>query len=289
MRVIAVIVVVLLGLALAGSYGGVLHPLGDSLAVFRLGIAGVFALWVIWTPWSAAIRWPLAGLGIAAMAGVLSWKLPGEATPGAVTVYQKNLYFGRQGDETLVADIIARGVEIVTLQEVTDGTASVLAALEDSHPGQHRCPFAGVGGPAIATSWPVVEGSRICPEPGGMAAMQVEAPDGTRVWVVSLHLHWPWPEGQAAQRDRLLPVMAALSGPIVLGGDFNMVPWSETFASIAEAVEGQRVRPVGPTLRARGVPLPIDHVLAPGGGTAELLPTLGSDHNGVLARVHLAP
>lgn len=289
MRVIAVIVVLLLGIALAGSYGGVLHPLGDSLAVFRIGIAGVFALWVIWTPWSALVRWPLAALGIAAMAGVLSWKMPGEATPGAVTVYQKNLSFRRSGDEMLVADIIARRAEIVTLQEVTDRTAAVLDGLAESHPGQHRCPFAGVGGPAIASAWPVVEGSRICPAPGGMAAMQVEAPDGIRVWVVSLHLHWPWPHGQAGQRDRLLPVLAALEGPIVLGGDFNMVPWSQTFAWVAEAVEGARVRPVAATLRARGVPLPIDHVLAPGGGTAEVLPTLGSDHNGLLARVHLTP
>lgn len=117
--------------------------------------------------------------------------------------------------------------------------------------------------------------------------MQVETPDGP-VWVVSLHLHWPYPMGQAAQVRALLPELAALKGPVVLGGDFNMVPWSHSIRAIAAATNTRRIGAVQYTLPLKGLyTLPIDHLLVPQtpqAASTEKRPLLGSDHYGVLAR-----
>jgi hypothetical protein len=62
-----------LGLAvlLALGFAGAWHPASDSFAVLRLSLAAGLALSVIWADWRRRIRWPLAGLAIAAMAQVV--------------------------------------------------------------------------------------------------------------------------------------------------------------------------------------------------------------------------
>ena len=120
----------------------------------------------------------------------------------------------------------------------------------------------------------------------GLAALQAEGPEG-RVWLVALHIHWPWPYGQAAHLDRLVPVLERLDGPVLLAGDFNAVPWSVAVGRVVQAVGGRLAGPVRGTFPRFGplLVLPIDHVIAPEGGTLDLRPLLGSDHRGVVARV----
>ncbi|MEY8837495.1 endonuclease/exonuclease/phosphatase family protein, partial [Cribrihabitans sp. XS_ASV171] len=147
------------------------------------------------------------------------------------------------------------------------------------------CPFAAVGGVAVLSRFPKVPGSETCVAMQGLAAMRVETPLG-KVTLASIHLHWPWPHGQAAQVDRLLPVLEALPRPVILAGDFNAVGWSHSVARIARATGNERIGPHAGSFVLPHVPYPvtIDHVLAPG-GAAEVMPRLGSDHFGVLARV----
>ncbi|MBL4557022.1 MAG: hypothetical protein JKP98_07320 [Rhodobacteraceae bacterium] len=52
---------------------------------------------------------------------------------------------------------------------------------------------------------------------------------------------------------------------MILGGDFNMVPWSHGVRALARAAGGSVARPALSTRPVRGMPLPIDHVIAPGG------------------------
>lgn len=287
MGILVKLLALVFGVLTVGSFLGALHPLGDSLAVFRLPLACLFALAAIWTSWPKTLRWSLTGLGVLAMLSVLWWRWS-DGLPGTAQVYQRNLYFARAEHGAVIADILDRRPDVVTLQEVTDRNRAVLDGIAADYPAQLHCPFARVGGPAVASRWPMVPDSARCIGGRGLAVMQVQSPLGP-VWIGSLHLHWPWPHGQAKQRDVLLPELAKLEGPILLGGDFNMVPWSYTFASIAKATRTKRAGNVAPTLFKSGVPLPIDHVLGPNGGTAEVLPRLGSDHNGVLARVALMP
>jgi len=274
---------------LGASFAGALHPAGDSLAVFRLPLAVACGLAVVWTPWGRAVRWPLA----AACLAVLGWHgwmaraaLPDEA--GATAVYQKNLSF-RSGDKgLLVADLSALAPDHVTLQEVNDRNLPLLAQLEAAYPSQVLCPFSFVGGVAVLSRHPLVAESAICAERDGLAAMQVQAPGGP-VWVVSIHLHWPWPHGQASQIDRLLPLLETLDGKVIIGADFNAVAWSHAVTRIERASGTRRLGPHMATFVLPRVPLGIgiDHVLAsaPDGAATFRRARLGSDHYGILARI----
>ncbi len=275
------IVAALLGAAFLGGFAGALHPLGDSLAVFRLPVAVVFALWVIWSPWFAWIRWSIAVLCLAAMGQIVAQKHVSHLN-GPITIYQKNMLFQNDEVEALAADIRATRPDIVTLQELTSRNAALVRDLRDEYPYQASCALVEWARVAILSRWPV-EGE-ICLEGQGLVGFQVKSPEGL-FWAFSLHAFWPWPHGQADQFDTILPVLGDLEEPVVIAGDFNMVPWSFALRSIERSIGATRAGPLFSTLTKMGAPLPIDHVYAPGGGQAEPRPLFGSDHSGVLAKV----
>lgn len=277
--------------ALLAGYGGALHPLGDSLAVFRVPLAVLAGLALIlwWRPRRAV----LAGLAVVALALLPRiWAMvPGQAAGQAdLVIYQKNLLWLLPDPQPLIADVRTRAPDVVTLQEVSPRNRTVMAALRDRYPYQHDCAYRAVGGTAVLSRWPAVPGRARCAH--GLTALQVETPLG-RVWVVSLHLRWPWPSPQARQVGQLAAVLRGLDGPKVIGGDFNAVAWSHTLARVAVASGTRRAghEAVSFALPYGGFGIGIDHVLASGArpGTIEMLDRLGSDHRGVLARVTVAP
>lgn len=270
-----------LGAAFFGSFAGMLHPSGDSLAVFRIPLAVVFALWVIWSPWPAWARWSVAVLCLAAMAQIVAQKYVSHPD-GPVTIYQKNLLFQNDQVTALAAEIRAANPDIITLQELTSRNAPLVRELRPDYPYQASCALVEWARVAILSRWPV-EGE-VCIEGQGIVGIQVLSPQGP-FWAFSLHAFWPWPHGQSDQLDRLLPVLSELDEPVVIGGDFNMVPWSHALRRVRQSTNTTRAGKLFPTFKKLGAPLPIDHVYAPGGGEAIPRPLLGSHHNGVLARV----
>ena len=275
-------------LCLAAGYLGRLHPAGDSFAVFRP--QGALAL-VLLAGLAAMVALPgtaVFALLVAAATGgpILAserWATPPEA---GLQLYQKNMLYKNDDLAGLEADIRAADPDVVTLQEVSHGNRELMGRLADILPHQVFCRFERVGAVAVLTRLPPVPGREVCGH--GMAAIEVEGPEG-RVWLASVHLNWPWPYAQPAHLSRVLPVIEALDGPVVIAGDFNMVRWSTALARV-RAASGTQV--VGPVLGsyvgfAPWALLPIDHVMAPRGGTAAVRPLLGSDHLGLLARVRL--
>lgn len=284
--------------ALGLSFLGALHPVGDSLAVFRLGIAAL-ALALLWParPDLRLGRGPalvLAVLPLVAAGSVLWHKLPGPditgRDAGALTLYQKNM-FHRNGDIAgLAADILETAPDIVTLQEVSVENERLLDMLWEAYPSQHLCRYSRRSGVAVLTKLPLAQAAgpgRFCSSVIGLAGLRVQTPSGPH-WALSLHFAWPWPGRQPLQVARLEAALMEAPGPRLLGGDFNMVPWSHTLRHAARTSRTHRAAPSVPTLSLGGLPLPIDHVFAPGGGQAQARPWLGSDHRGVLARVKLA-
>lgn len=280
----------LLGLAvlgLVGGYLGALHPMGDSLAVGR-AYAAVGVLLAAGLVAAVGLRWmALAGAVVGLVAGVQVFRAYTVAGPeGDLLVYQKNMLFRNAELAALEADIRAADPLVVTLQEVSEPNLALLGALKDLLPHQLYCPFAAVGGTAVATALPPVRDNTICAP--GLAAMQVDF-DGKRLWLVSVHLHWPWPYGQANQIAALLPVLEGLKGPVVMAGDFNMVVWAHGVNRLATVT---RTKAAGSTAGTYlgfdpWLRLPIDHVFAPLGGHVTLRRALGSDHLGLLAEVGL--
>ncbi len=292
-RILLGALAVVCALLLAGSFAGALHPLGDSLAVFRLHFAaGVVVFASLWAAMGRRAAVALAFVGaFAVLPTAWMWVRPAEAVPAATLVhYQKNLLWVRRDMTRLAADIRSVSPDVLTVQELTDGNVAVLNLLATDLPSQQVCDFDRIGGVAVASRWAKVPGSGFCDEAHGVTGMQVEAPQGP-LWVVSLHLHWPFPYSQSEQMEGLLPILQGLDGPVVIGGDFNSVPWSTSVARIAEATGTARIGPARSTYREFEplVPLPIDHVLAPAGrsGTTETRPRLGSDHLGLVARIAL--
>lgn len=263
------------GLSFAGAY----LPLGDSLAVFRPAFVAL-----------------AVGLGL--LAGARFWALVPLAAMGPVglayvprnvaaefTFYQKNLLYKRAERSAFLADVAAVAPDFMSFEEVSHPNRAVLAALKGQLPSQKLCTFSTVTAVAVASRFAMVPGSGTCGP--GMAAMQVVTPQGP-VWVVAVHLLWSWPRQQAAQVAQLVPVLERLDGPVVMGGDFNMVPWSHSLRALAGATRTRRAGPARGSYDLQdALPLPIDHVLAPGGGTTELREKLGSDHRGVVARIAL--
>ena len=284
--------VFLLSLALlAASFGGAVHPLGDSLAVFRHWLAVAIAL-------SGALllrgRLRLAGLAaiglfLAAAPLLAGWFSVQAGAGGRYSFYQKNLLYNGTNRQGIIDDILSAAPDFVSLEEISDANLEIYEALGARYPSRIICSFSGVGRMAILSRFALLDGQARCLGPHGPAAIRVRTPDGP-VWALALHLKWPFPRPQAAQVEAMLPALRALERPIVLGGDFNMVPWSETMRRIQRATGSRRAGAVLFTFRHPRYPLwlPIDHILVPGGaGRLETRPFLGSDHRGILLKFDL--
>lgn len=285
-----------------GALGGLAAPL-DTLALLRvpsavvlLGTAFVFG---------GAVR--LASLVFALVMLATCWKGHRQGEPSAdLILYQKNVFHQNESPHALVADIIASDADVLTLQELSYETAIVKTELSGSYPHVHACTYRGWE-IAVMSRLPFTGTGALCSQSRGLAAVEVLTVQGP-VWVASTHIPWPWPfDGWDSGRE-FAELLAGLSGPIVVAGDFNTVPWAATVTRLARAAGAKVLGPVRGSLRVdpvrmvRGndmtgafdaalgplaVPLPIDHVLAPG-GQRSLRPGLGSDHRGVLARIVLS-
>lgn len=268
-------------LALLG-YIGWLHPIGDLLAVGRgYAVAAVLVLAIAasFLGMRVAAFWSILFALLAGTPVVLATLWPGPS--GLFPLYQKNLRFDNVELAALEADIRRADPLALTVQELSDSNRALLSGLSDLLPHQHVCAFSGVGGVGVATRLTPVPDAVVCAP--GLAAMQVNWQE-KQVWIVSVHLNWPWPFGQSDQVAELLPVLAALEGPVAMAGDFNMVRWGHSVRSLAEAA---RTTPAGPSTGTflRFDPLlrlPIDHAFATAGGRIELREALGSDHLGLL-------
>ncbi len=284
--------------ALLAGYAGRLHGIGDSFAVLRPAVASLLVGLSLVQFLLSCRRRAIAGLILSAVALVsMMPPAPGGAMAGPnYRLYQKNLLWNLPDTRVVADDILASGADFVTLQELHRGNRPILAGLSAEYPFQHFCRFAAVGGTAVLSRWPAIEGQTMCDDGHGLAAMQVETPHGP-LWVVALHLHWPYPHGQADQVERLLPMLEALEGPIAVGGDFNMVPWGHSVRAVGRTTRTIPAGYAGGTFQpsyhftgrdlAGWMPrLPIDHVLVPetsDRGSLERRDRLGSDHHGLLA------
>ncbi len=276
---------------LLASYAGAFHAAADSLAVFRLELASL-ALCAAFI--ALCCRWRVGTIVLSATAfiaaGLILLDRRQPDTPDRpYTIYQKNLLFKMATHQPIIDDIVAQAPDFLTLQELSARNRVVLTGVAEILPHQVTCPFSAVGDVAIASRWPIIKETVICQPRLGMIAAQTQTPDGD-VWLVSLHLYWPWPHGQRGQAERILAVLESLDGPIVIGGDFNMVPWSHIVGRFEATTQTQTAGTVIRTLPLhRFINLPIDHILAPVNDPTQRRPLLGSDHFGVVARIGVMP
>lgn len=289
----AVIVVQLAGFAQR------LHPFFDSLGHFRLHFAVLLAIGVALLLLTRRWRLAFAGaLTLAASAFMMQPALCCEAPVPRVslTLVQFNTLFSNPEPQLILDQIAAVKPDVVTLQEVSRNTRVIMDRLAADYPSQVLCRFQGVGDVAVLSKHPVTR--TWCEAGSGLAGLRIQL-DGREVAVASIHLHWPYPYGQAAQVEDLLRQLAALPQPIVMAGDFNAAPWSAAVTRLTEA-SGTSVAPglrltlkLAGGLSRFGIPpqplLPIDHVLVPRGAAVSVSvgDDAGSDHLPLIAGIGL--
>lgn len=285
-----------LALGLLGlGFMGALHPALDSLSVgrpiaFWIVLAGSLALMAL-----RELRLSSLGLIASALTAQTIFSFPGvqASQPNDMVLYQKNMWLLSAGPELIAEDIRKQGADIVTLQEVTRKNAQVLDVLGADYPSQLRCEWENWDmASAVASKWPVIEGTKHCLTRKGLVLMQVISPVGP-LWIGSVHLNWPWPKfrgtkmEQRAQIRQLMREVPFVSGPIVIGGDFNHVVWSHTVHDFADRIGNKPLAPIHRTFDLLPYyAIPIDHVMIPSdwSGTTEMRPKLNSDHRGIVAR-----
>ncbi len=274
------------GLGLLAGFLGSVHPVGDSLSILRLPLAAalVFCAVLLRRPvWLAGAM----ALAAAICAVPLGVERVAAGSPGAIVIYNKNMFYRNRDIPGLLTDVRASGAEIVTLQEVSSRNLALLDGLSDLYPHQVRCRNRDWNGIAILSRYPFSSALR-CTERRAAAAVEVDHPGGA-FWVVSVHYSWPWPYRQDQSAALVSAMAEGLDGPVIVAGDFNIVPWAASVQDIASTVGGAVIGPRKTTLVLRGIaPLPIDHIIA-GGGVVERRGRLGSDHFGILGRVTPAP
>ena len=298
--------------AITFGYLGWLHPAFDSFSHFRIHLAA--GLLVLVVPLALLRFLPEAGFAalLGATAIVQTTGLPfGSATGpaqaftnGVQPVYrllQLNLRYDNPEPKRTLSLIGEVRPDIVTLNEVSAPWIEELELLKGTYPFRVICPPPSrIGGVAILSRRPFVEGFEpSCSDRGSLAVTEIDTGAG-KVAVAALHMGWPWPFAQPWQLPQVEPVLAGLGDTAIVAGDLNAAPWSFTAQRIARASGTRLLRGIGPTWLDFVLPdalrpvigLPIDNVLVKGGVVPLSVTTLdavGSDHLPVLFEFAMLP
>lgn len=152
----------------------------------------------------------------------------GKAQAGApiLTLYSANLYFRNDDVTAIRASIAEARPDVIVLVEASHDLVANLDAVLTDYPNRQLTPNSLRGGrdaTVIASRYP------LRPQPDSVpnlnyALAVVDSPLG-RINVIGAHLTRPWPYQiqweQIRQARALGTVMAGLTGPTIVAGDFN--------------------------------------------------------------------
>jgi len=246
-----------------------------------------------------------AALG-AALAAIQLWPaaLPAHVFPGActgdqITVVTVNLSYRNPDPQLLIDWLTSNSVDLVLLQELTPAWVAALERLP-GYPHRRLLVRTDPYGVGVLSRWPT----------DGLVALDLAA-DGLpslvgplqvgrkRLMLGVVHTHWPLLPGLMSRRDKAVSRVAQEvrrhPGPWIVGGDFNLTPYSPVFRRLLEESGLQETRSGGtwaPSWRADLWPLAIriDHVLVTRelcAEPSEVGPEIGSDHRPVRVRLRL--
>jgi endonuclease/exonuclease/phosphatase (EEP) superfamily protein YafD len=208
-----------------------------------------------------------------------------------------NMHVGNDRFDEIADYVTASGADIVALQEVSCAAAErLIPKLRTQYP--HAFVSAGnCFGIALLTKRPMTLTGQVIVAPRQRPLLVWATLDwnGVPLPVTTAHLIPPFaPDDQASQVTRLINYVARQSGPLIVAGDFNLTPFSWSFARLNNAGLAQHV-----SYRTTWTPwaapwlsplLTIDNVLTTRNviSTRSLIgPRLGSDHRPVVVDLAL--
>lgn len=212
-----------------------------------------------------------------------------------------NLRYDNATPEAFLSLVGRTRPDAITLTEVSEPWAARLALIEAAYPYRIVCERPTfIGGAAILSRRPFVEGSKpSCGNRGAFAHASVDF-GGRGIEIVALHMGWPWPFEQPWQIPRLEPLLGKVGESAIIAGDLNAVPWSHAARRLAAAADARILRGAGPTWLDRRLPaaligwigLPIDNIMVKGAivaGEPMTLEDVGSDHLPMMLEFSVAP
>jgi endonuclease/exonuclease/phosphatase (EEP) superfamily protein YafD len=220
-------------LALA-ALSGVGHRWVDILAQFTA--PALMATLVLVAVLAVSRLWIATGAGgvVALLLLIALWPqwAPDKGTPApdapTISLYSANLYIGNQNADAIAASVRAADADIVVMFEANEALTPAFDRILAGYP--HRLISPGVDQDRverriIASRWPLTAVRERADGLSDQTAV-VDTPLGP-VNIVGVHLTRPWPYqyqwGQITQVMALEAVLADLSGPVIVAGDFNSV------------------------------------------------------------------
>ncbi len=280
-------------------------PAFDLINNLRVGLA-TFSLLLLATAFTARDRRlvrPTAAL-VLVQAGFLLLPLAraGEHDSGrspTLRFLTFNLHVGNNRFDEIADYVLSSGADVVALQEVNCAAAEQLIPKLKLHYPHAFVSADNCFGIALLTKRPLTMSGQFVVAPRQRPLFVWARLDwgGTPLAVTTAHLIPPIaPNDQASQATRLINHVSGLTGPQIVAGDFNLTPFSWSFARLNNAGLGHHVSyrtTWAPIWAAGWLPplLTIDNVLTTGNVVATRLligPALGSDHRPVIVDLALA-
>jgi endonuclease/exonuclease/phosphatase (EEP) superfamily protein YafD len=220
------------------------------------------------------------------------------AAPATVKVLTVNVSYRQFSVRRLLEIVRESDPDVLIVQELTPHAERVLADFDKAFPHFHKFPADGPRGIGLWSRHELESPTTFAL--GRLPAIEarVKAPQGTFT-VIGAHLSSPVRPRRAAARNSELRELgvrsAAVEGPLVVAGDFNITPYSPYFtdwlaaSGLTDTRRGRTLSPSWPTM----VPLvgiPIDHVAVSSEfeiRSHRRLPNFESDHYGILAELAL--
>lgn len=289
--------------AAAASAAGIIGAVGDAISQGG-PLVPLFALLLLALRHPASHRqgnrWWTAALALLALALTAAlvrpllqfWPTPSGADR-AVRIVEFNSWLENRAPLTAVRWIRAQRPDVVVLLEGADRSAPIARALARDMPYRTSCNLNARCSTLILSRLPPIERRGLAHGDAdnrrALSAAYVRFGSPERFAVLAVHLPHSWPVGdQAAQSRKLIAAMAGVPRErLVIAGDFNASPWSNTVRRISGAlgvqlIGGEEASWPAPPSR---IPVPpllwIDHtLLGPGWAAARSVrgPALGSDH-----------
>jgi len=284
--------------------GARLSWLVDNTTHFRVQYLGVtlvlLALLALRRRWRMCLV--LAAAGAVSAVAVAPY-LPLGATAVAreapvIKVLTVNVSFRPFSTRRLLEIIRDADPDVVVTQELTPYAAGELVPLDASFVNSFKMPAEGPYGIAVWSRLPLDYAGPFALSRQPAIEARVRAPGGTFT-LLGVHLNAPTTPRRAAARNNELRALAersaAVDGPLVVAGDFNLTPYSPFFgdwlaASGLTDTRRHRTPSVSWPALLPIIGIPIDHVAVSSEFTIlshQRLPNFGSDHYGVLVELAL--
>jgi endonuclease/exonuclease/phosphatase (EEP) superfamily protein YafD len=263
-------------------------------------------------------RWPLSGVALAVVAGLVVLVLPAArpACPGrpgpqsprsesTLRVFSANLRYGNPDGRPIAREALASGADVVVLQEVTPAHVESLRAegVLDAYPYAVVDARSGAFGSAILSRLLLTD-ARVDDLAGLPMSRATVTVDGRQVRLLDVHTLSPMGgdnfERRDSQLDALVGLAAGASGEAgtVMVGDFNANRWHPAFRRLLDTGLRDAHEQVGRGLARswpNGTKVPtfalLDHVLVSPSIAAVSVREgtgRGSDHRPVIADLHLS-